>query len=162
MFFSVTSSLLGLASVSYYANTGAASWDVYWSSRYYLIISSATCLFAIVQVITGVVAGIYSCLAFGDDTQSEQVGTEGVMSWLALRVLVCLFVCLFFFFYQSRVEILTNLRVRFVFHTFVANIGERETRVTGDEAQGTKGRGEKEEGEESLPFSPSRLPLRAN
>ena len=161
MFFSITSSLLGLASVSYYANTGAASWDVYWSSRYYLIISSATCLFAIVQVITGVVAGIYSCLAFGDDTQSEQVGTEGVMSWLALRVLVCLFVC-FFFFYQSRVEILTNLRVRFVFHTFVANIGERETRVTGDEAQGTKGRGEKEEGEESLPFSPSHLPLRAN
>ena len=156
MFFSITSSLLGLASVSYYANTGAASWDVYWSSRYYLIISSATCLFAIVQVITGVVAGIYSCLAFGDDTQSEQVGTEGVMSWLALRVLI------FFFFYQSRVEILTNLRVRFVFHTFVANIGERETRVTGDEAQGTKGRGEKEEGEESLPFSPSRLPLRAN
>lgn len=72
MFFSITSSLLGLASVSYYANTGAASWDVYWSSRYYLIISSATCLFAIVQVITGVVAGIYSCLAFGDDTQSEQ------------------------------------------------------------------------------------------
>ena len=68
----------------------------------------------------------------------------------------------FFFFYQSRVEILTNLRVRFVFHTFVANIGERETRVTGDKAQGTKGRGEKEEGEESLPFSPSRLPLRAN
>ena len=146
MFFSITSSLLGLASVSYYANTGAASWDVYWSSRYYLIISSATCLFAIVQVITGVVAGIYSCLAFGDDTQSEQVGTEGVMSWLALLVLI------FFFFNQSRVEILT----------FVANIGDRETRVTGDEAQGTKGRGEKEEGEESLPFSPSRLPLRAN
>ena len=86
MFFSVTSSLLGLASVSYYANTGAASWDVYWSSRYYLITSSATCLFAIVQVITGVVAGIYSCLAFGDDTQSEQVGTEGLMSWLALGV----------------------------------------------------------------------------
>ena len=119
MFFSVTSSLLGLASVSYYANTGAASWDVYWSSRYYLIISSATCLFAIVQVITGVVAGIYSCLAFGDDTQSEQVGTEGVMSWLALRVQFC--------FYQSRVEILTNLRRRFVFRTFFANIGERET-----------------------------------
>ena len=58
----------------------------------------------------------------------------------------------FFFFNQSRVEILT----------FVANIGDRETRVTGDEAQGTKGRGEKEEGEESLPFSPSRLPWRAN
>ena len=147
MFFSITSSLLGLASVSYYANTGAASWDVYWSSRYYLIISSATCLFAIVQIITGVVAGIYSCLAFGDDTQSEQVGTEGVMSWLALLVLI-----FFFFFNQSRVEILT----------FVANIGDRETRVTGDEVQGTKGRGEKEEGEESLPFSPSRLPLRAN
>lgn len=76
-FFSITSSLLGLASVSYYANTGAASWDVYWSSRYYLIISSATCLFAIVQVIIGVVAGIYSCLACGGDTQSEQVGPEG-------------------------------------------------------------------------------------
>ena len=103
MFFSITSSLLGLASVSYYANTGAASWDVYWSSRYYLIISSATCLFAIVQVITGVVAGIYSCLAFGDDTQSEQVGTDGgdVMASIASSS---------FFLYQSRVEILTKLR----------------------------------------------------
>lgn len=85
MFFSITSSLLGLASVSYYANTGAASWDVYWSSLYYLIISSITCLFAIVQVIIGVVAGIYSCLACGGDTQSEQVGPEGgdVMSSIA-------------------------------------------------------------------------------
>ena len=91
-FFSITSSLLGLASVSYYANTGAASWDVYWSSLYYLIISSATCLFAIVQVIIGVVAGIYSCLACGGDTQSEQVGHDGVMSWLALRVQIFFFI----------------------------------------------------------------------
>ena len=67
-----------------------------------------------------------------------------------------------FFLYQSRVEILTKLRERFDFRTFVANKGERETRVTGDQAQGTKGRGEKEEGEESLPFSPSCLPLRVN
>ena len=94
-FFSIISSLLGLASVSYYANTGAASWDVYWSSLYYLIISSATCLFAIVQVIIGVVAGIYSCLTCGGDTQSEQVGPDGVMSWLALRVLI-------FFFFLSK------------------------------------------------------------
>ena len=123
MFFSITSSLLGLASVSYYANTGAASWDVYWSSRYYLIISSATCLFAIVQVITGVVAGIYSCLACGGDTQSEQVGPEGgdVMASMASSNFSL------FCFYHSRVEILTNLRGRFVSRTFVANIGERET-----------------------------------
>ena len=94
-FFSIISSLLGLASVSYYANTGAASWDVYWSSLYYLIISSATCLFAIVQVIIGVVAGIYSCLTCGGDTQSEQVGPDWVMSWLALRVLI-------FFFFLSK------------------------------------------------------------
>ena len=92
MFFSTTSSLLGLASVSYYANTGAASWDIYWSSRYYLIISSATCVFAIVQVIIGVVAGIYSCLACGGDTQSEQVGPEKVMSWLALRIQIFFFI----------------------------------------------------------------------
>lgn len=32
-----------------------------------------------------------------------------------------------FFFNQRRVEILTNLRGRFVSRTFVANIGERET-----------------------------------
>ena len=135
MFFSTTSSLLGLASVSYYANTGAASWDIYWSSRYYLIISSATCVFAIVQVIIGVVAGIYSCLACGGDTQSEQVGPEKMMSWLALRIQI-------FFLYQSRVEILTKLRSASFFAGFPPVFREhRRARNASDRWRSAKGQG---------------------
>ena len=40
--------------------------------------------------------------------------------------------------------------------------GERETRVTGDEEQGTMGRRKMRGEATSRPFSPSRLPLRAN
>ena len=44
----------------------------------------------------------------------------------------------------------------------VSQRGERKTRVTGDNAQGTTGKVKKGGLVPSRPFSPSRLPLRAN
>ena len=44
----------------------------------------------------------------------------------------------------------------------VSQRGERKTRVTSDDAQGTMGKVKKGGLAPSRPFSPSRLPLRAN
>ncbi|XP_073250867.1 uncharacterized protein [Porites lutea] len=60
--FSIISTTLCLETVGYYIYTFAASWDVYRSSRSYLIIAFVTYILAIVEVILGVFAAIFGFL----------------------------------------------------------------------------------------------------
>ena len=82
--------------------------------------------------------------------------------------------CITFFFHFSRVlqpsqeklktMLMQNFRgqIRCMGDVQVAHKGERETRVTGDEAQRNHGKEKEERWSGSRPFSPSRLPFPAN
>ena len=82
--------------------------------------------------------------------------------------------CITFFFHFSRVlqppqeklktMLMQNFRgqIRCMGDVQVAHKGERETRVTGDEAQRNHGKEKEERWSGSRPFSPSRLPFPVN
>ena len=79
----------------------------------------------------------------------------------AQRLIAFLSFCTFWPTETQKQRISLLLLRRFVFR-MVWQRGERETRVTGDDAQGTMGRVKKGGLAPSRPFSPSYLPLRAN
>lgn len=82
LLFSVISTLLGLASIGYYAYTCAVFWKVYSSHRNYLAIVCFTCLFAIAETIIGVCAARYSSLM----VSSEYNEPEPALRPLANRI----------------------------------------------------------------------------